>query len=129
MREKQNQIIKMGKNNNIGKGADAILYNLAFSPKITYIDFSEDVLNSPDSAEAIYKLVKISRSLETLILKNTQINNNLKKEFFIALGENNALTHLNINHITHLLPVEVMREINCCGIIYILSNIIFTTLS
>jgi hypothetical protein len=71
MRAKQLQIIKMAKNTNIGKGADAILYNLAFSPKINHVDFSDAVLNSSDTAEAIYKLVKISGSLETLILKNT----------------------------------------------------------
>jgi len=75
MRAKQLQIIKMGKNAAIGKGADAILYNLAFSPRITFIDLSDDMLNSADTAEAIYKLVKISGSLETLILHNTQINN------------------------------------------------------
>ncbi len=91
----------MGRNATIGKGADAILYNLAFSPKITHIDFSDSPLNSSDSAEAIYKLVKISGSLETLILQNTQINNNLKEEFFIALGENKTLTHLNLNNVSY----------------------------
>ena len=91
----------MAKNQSIGKGADAILYNLAFSPKITYIDLSDDLLNSSDTAEAIYKLVKISGSLETLILHNTQINNQLKEEFFIALGENKTLTHLNLNNTTY----------------------------
>lgn len=101
MRAKQLQIIKMGKNSNIGKGADAILYNLAFSPRITHIDLSDDMLNSSDTAEAIYKLVKISGSLETLILHNTQINNMLKEEFFIALGENKTLTHLNLNNTSY----------------------------
>ena len=101
MRAKQLQIIKMGKNANIGKGADAILYNLAFSPRITHIDLSDDMLQSSDTAEAIYKLVKISGSLETLILHNTQINNMLKEEFFIALGENKTLTHLNLNNTTY----------------------------
>ena len=101
MRAKQLQIIKMGKNSNIGKGADAILYNLAFSPRITYIDLSDDMLSYSDTAEAIYKLVKISGSLETLILHNTQINNMLKEEFFIALGENKTLTHLNLNNTTY----------------------------
>lgn len=61
----------MAKNTNIGKGADSILYNLAFSPKITHIDFTNVTLSSSDTAEAIYKLVKISGSLENLILKNT----------------------------------------------------------
>jgi len=101
MRAKQLQIIKMGKNANIGKGADAILYNLAFSPRITHIDLSDDMLHSSDTAEAIYKLVKISGSLETLILHNTQINNMLKEEFFIALGENKTLPHLNLNSTTY----------------------------
>ncbi len=68
MRAKQLQVLKMGKNAIIGRGADAILYNLAFSPKIKHIDFSEDPLASAETAEAIYKLVKISGSLETLIL-------------------------------------------------------------
>jgi hypothetical protein len=44
MRAKQLQIFKAGKNPSIGKGADAILYNLAFSPKISHIDFTSDPL-------------------------------------------------------------------------------------
>ncbi len=54
-------------------------------------------LNYAETAEAIYKLVKISGSLETLILKNTGINNILKEEFFIALGENKTLHYLNLD--------------------------------
>lgn len=52
-----------------------ILYNLAFSPKIEIIDFSGDSLKSAETAEALYKLVKISGSLTALLLKNTHINN------------------------------------------------------
>lgn len=81
----------------MGKGADSILYNLAFSPKITHIDMTDDQLNSADTAEALYKLIKISGSLETLILKNTNINNQLKEEFFTALGENKTLHYLNMD--------------------------------
>ena len=68
-------------NNNpqIGKGADIILYNLAFSPKIEYVDLSNNPLSSSETAEAIYKLIKISGSLVTLNLKNTNINNNLSE--------------------------------------------------
>ena len=77
MKAKQLQIFKVGKNPSIGKGADACLYNLAFSPKITFIDFNGDPLQSADTAENLYKLVKITGSLETLILKNTYINNYL----------------------------------------------------
>ena len=97
MRAKQLQIIKLGKNQSIGKGADAIIYNLAFSPKITHVDFTGDSLQSAETAEAIYKLVKISGSLEKLILKNTNIINFLKEEFFIALGENKTIYYLNLD--------------------------------
>ncbi len=75
---------------------------MAFSPKITYVDFSNDNLNSADTAEAIYKLVKISGSLETLILENTNINNQLKEEFYIALGENKTLNYLNLDNTNYM---------------------------
>jgi hypothetical protein len=81
----------MANNGNIGKGAESIIYNLAFSPKIRHIDFTNDSLTTVDAAEAVYKLIKISGSLETLILSNTNINSYLKEEFFIALGENKTL--------------------------------------
>ncbi len=55
-----------------------------------------------DTAEALYKLVKISGSLETLVLRNTNINNYLKEEFFIALGENKTLNYLNIDNTTYM---------------------------
>lgn len=101
MRAKQLEIIKISRNPSIGKGADSILYNLAFSPKISHIDLSDNVLSNADTAEAIYKLVKISGSLETLILKNTGILNYLKEEFFIALGENKTISYLNFDHNQH----------------------------
>lgn len=102
MRAKQLQIIKLARNTTIGKGADSILYNLAFSPKITHIDLSHNNLAYADTAEALYKLVKISGSLETLILKNTNINNHLREEFFIALGENKTLHYLNLDTTTYM---------------------------
>ena len=44
MRAKQLQILKVGNNPAISRGADAILYNLAFSPKIAHIDFTGNPL-------------------------------------------------------------------------------------
>ena len=105
----------MGKNQNIGKGADTILYNLAFSPRINHIDFSDDYLNSSDTAEAIYKLIKISGSLETLILHNTNVNNQLKEEFFIALGENKTLVTLNLNNTSYMSNSNLNLLGKACG--------------
>lgn len=81
----------------MNKGADSILYNLAFSPKITHVDFSDVSMLTQDTAEAIYKLVKISGSLETLILRNTGIGNFLTQDFFKAVGESKTLNYLNLD--------------------------------
>ena len=97
MRAKQLQLFKAAGNASIGRGADTILYNLAFSPKIIHIDLSNVPLSSPDTAEALYKLVKISGSLETLLLENTGINAYLTETFFIALGENKTMHFLNLD--------------------------------
>jgi hypothetical protein len=41
MRAKQLEILKVGKNSGMGVGVNAIIYNLAFSPKIRHIDISD----------------------------------------------------------------------------------------
>jgi len=40
MRAKKLEILKFGNNPSISNGADSIVYNLAFSPKIRHIDMS-----------------------------------------------------------------------------------------
>jgi hypothetical protein len=61
MRAKQLQVIKMAKNQSIGKGADAILYNLAFSPKITYIDLSDDPMSAAWQLAGILPIGELDR--------------------------------------------------------------------
>lgn len=82
MRAKQLEIAKFANNSSMGDGATSILYNLAFNPKIQFIDFTNVRLNSNAQAESLYKLINISGSIETLILKNTLVNNFLQQEFF-----------------------------------------------
>jgi Ran GTPase-activating protein (RanGAP) involved in mRNA processing and transport len=43
MRAKQLEILKIGSNPNMNSGINAVIYNLAFSPKIRHIDISESV--------------------------------------------------------------------------------------
>lgn len=50
----------------MGAGVSTVLYNLAFSPKIRYIDISELSTSTAEIAEAVYKLIKISGAIETL---------------------------------------------------------------
>lgn len=81
----------------MGKSLDTIIYNLAFSPKIALIDLSSCGTVSRDTAEALYKLLKISGAIESLIMTGTNITSFLSEDFFKALGENKTLIYLNLD--------------------------------
>ena len=55
----------------MGKGINPLIYNLAFSPKIRHLDLSETTGSDEDTAEALFKLIKISGAIETLILRKS----------------------------------------------------------
>ena len=99
MRAKQLEVIKLAGNPSMDYGVNYILYNLAFSPRISFIDISDTVVNQrqDETAEALYKLLKISGSLETLALNRTAIMHSLTIDFWRALGENVTLRHLFID--------------------------------
>jgi hypothetical protein len=97
MRAKQLEILKASGNQNMGTAVNAILYNLAFSPKIRHIDLSEMQTGTAAMAEALYKLIKISGAIEVLLLKNTGVQRFLTEDFYKSLGENKTLTYLNLD--------------------------------
>ena len=96
MRAKQLEVIKLSGNPYMDYGVNYVLYILAFSPRISLIDISDTVVNQrkDETAEALYKLIKISGSLETLALNRTAIMQSLTTDFWRALGENVSLRHL-----------------------------------
>jgi hypothetical protein len=63
--------VKIGLNPAMGKGINPLIYNLAFSPKIRHLDLSETTGSDADTAEALFKLLKISGAIETLILRKS----------------------------------------------------------
>ena len=97
MRAKQLEIFKCEKNISMGKTIDMIIYNLAFSPKIKFIDLQSAGTVSKDTAEVLYKLLKISGAIESIIINHTGVSNFLTEDFFKALGENKTLVYLNID--------------------------------
>ena len=99
MRAKQLQRICLANNPQMDYGVNYILYNLAFSPKIAYIDISGISVSQRqvETVEALYKLVKISGSLETLVLNRTNIVPHLSRDFWKAMGENPTLRHLYLD--------------------------------
>jgi hypothetical protein len=84
---------------NASLSCSQIIYNLAFSPMITHIDLTNNNSSSSIDAviEALYKLLKISGSIKTLLLSGTGIVKKITKEFASAIGECKTLEHLNLD--------------------------------
>jgi len=98
MRAKLLEVLKLRNNTSLYNGISPMLYNLAFSPRIKFIDLTGCNINSNASTcEALYKLLKISGSLEHLILNNTGASAGMNIDFFQALGENKTLKSLHLD--------------------------------
>lgn len=93
MRAKQLEILRIAKNPTLGPSVPTIIYNLAFSPKVTLIDISDINMASKanETVESLYKLLNISGSLKVLNMNRTYINNTINELFFKALGGNKTL--------------------------------------
>lgn len=84
--------------NNCGKGIPTMIYNLAFQPNFKSLNVSKCTVDLNEMASAIYKLIKMSMSLEYVDLSNiSSLNSSLTKDFFFSLGENSCLKALNMN--------------------------------
>ena len=85
--------------NKANKGISNIIYNLAFQPAIKILDISNnDSCDKNETATSLYKFIKMSQSVETVIANNLSgLNRSLTKEFFITLGDNNYLSYLDLS--------------------------------
>lgn len=97
MRAKQLEILNLADNPSMANKVSAVIYNLAFSPKIRHINVSGLQSSNSDMAEAVMKLIKISGAIEVLNLMHTKVETHLTQDFFMALGENKTLKYLNMN--------------------------------
>lgn len=96
MRAKQLEIVKLGKIPTMGKSVNTVIYNLAFSPKIKLIDLEGMKSTDPDTAEALFKLINISGSIETLNLYKSDVVSKLTEEFYKSVGQSKSLKYLNL---------------------------------
>ena len=89
--------------NNMVKGLSNILYNLAFQPSIKIIDISNNnTCDKKETATSLHKLLKMSQTIETLIVKNIRsLNGQFTNDFYYALGDNNNLVYLDLSHNGH----------------------------
>lgn len=100
MRAKSLEIIRVEDNPSIGKGLQQIVYNLAFSPKIKYINMANNAVPNADMAESLLKLIKISGAIETINMSMMNICSLLPEQFFVAVGESKTLKYLNLDSST-----------------------------
>lgn len=91
------------------KGLASIVYNLSFSPKLRYLNISKcGGVTATDLLESLYKLLRITGSLEVLDCSLISgLNLKLNREFFISLGENRTLHHLNLNNCGELSGINL----------------------
>ena len=98
--------------NKSNRGLANIIYNLAFQPLIQFLDISNN--NTCDKKElviSLYKFIKMSQSVKTIIANNIiDLNNNLTKEFFTTLGDNNNLSYLDISNNGNLLNITQLGK-------------------
>ena len=101
MRAKQIQFVDISDNTTITeKGLASILYNLAFSPRLTHLNISRcgNLQTFTEVVESLFKLLRISASLEVLEMQGlVNINGALNREFWMSLGEIKTLKVLNLN--------------------------------
>lgn len=99
MRTKKLKVLSIARNPSMQNSVNNILYNLAFSPWITYIDAS---FNSPQQGELIeniQKILSISGTIKHLIFDGISILFHYTSlDFYKALGENCTLETLSFNN-------------------------------
>lgn len=85
--------------NNCPGGITSLLYNLAFSPKLTILELNQSYIsNMNEFVENLTKLVSISGAIEYLNISGITCFANFKQEFFKALGENISLKYLDFSN-------------------------------
>jgi hypothetical protein len=95
MRMKKLRIFRINMQKGLGQGISSIIYNLSFNPNLVLLDLGEisieskrgGVANINETIVSLYKMLKISASIEILKLNNIfGLNNSFTREFWMALG-------------------------------------------
>ena len=91
-------------NKNQIKNISNLINNLAFQPSLKVMDISDNPISDLKGLKsAISKMLKMSQSLKTLILRNIfSLGNELDSEFFYSLGDNYSLEYLDLSEIGNI---------------------------
>lgn len=98
MRSKKLKIFEIHNSSTaLANGLSQIIYNLSFSPNLEVLDISRTTSNTTETVISLYKLLKISASVEVLLAQNVAgLNPALVKEFWVSLGECKSLRILDL---------------------------------
>jgi hypothetical protein len=103
MRLKNLRVVEVKGNRAMGLGLPAIIYNLAFSPRLAMLDISESQVNTGNDeikelVVSLEKLLKISVSIEVVKARAVNgLNPQLTKEFWASMGECKSLRVLEVS--------------------------------
>jgi len=108
-------------NNVLVKGLANVIYNLSFQPSLKILDISSNVsADIKETSEALYKMIKMSQSLEVLIANNIPaLIDNLTKDFYYSLGDNASIKYLDLTKCGTLSTTSARLlgqaiSFNCC---------------
>ena len=98
--------------NQTQKALSSIIYNLSFQPKIKVIDISENTsCDKKETAIALYKLLKMSQTIEIIIAKGIpQLNGELTRDFFISLGDSTSLIYLDLSNSSPIRMIDLLGQ-------------------
>lgn len=88
MRAKKLKIFEIHNTQNVNNGLSSLIYNLSFfSPNLQLLDISRCQSNVVETVVSLYKMLKITNSVEAVIARNIAgLNQNLVEQFWISLG-------------------------------------------
>lgn len=88
MRAKKLKIFEIHNSQNLNNGLSSLIYNLSFfSPNLQLLDISRCQSNVVETVVSLYKMLKITNSVEAVIARNIGgLNQNLIEQFWISLG-------------------------------------------
>ncbi len=88
MRAKKLKIFEIHNTQNVNNGLSSLIYNLSFfSPNLQLLDISRCQSNVVETVVSLYKMLKITNSVEAVIARNISgLNQSLVEQFWISLG-------------------------------------------
>jgi 5'(3')-deoxyribonucleotidase len=88
MRTKKLKIFKIHNYENVNNGLSSLIYNLSFfSPNLEMLDISRCRSNITETVVSLYKMLKITTTVEVVFAKNIDnLNANLVELFWYSLG-------------------------------------------